>query len=60
MGAGAYLSELDVAYAQHPGFPFAEADQIVVAVFERQVRDVAIFRRVDGGFVGHPVEEIHR
>lgn len=60
VGAGPYLSELDVAYAEHAGFPFPEADQIVVPVFERRVRDIAVFRRSDSRFAGHPVEEVHR
>jgi len=32
VGSGAYLSEMDLEYAQHAGFPFPDADQIVVAV----------------------------
>ena len=32
VGSGAYLSELDLGYAQHALFPFPAADQIVVAV----------------------------
>jgi proteasome lid subunit RPN8/RPN11 len=32
VGSGAYLSELDLEYAQHALFPFPDADQIVVAV----------------------------
>lgn len=56
VGAGAYLSELDVAHAVHTGFPFPAADQIVVPIYERVVRDVGVFRRVEGGFCGHPVD----
>jgi proteasome lid subunit RPN8/RPN11 len=61
VGQGApYLSDLDVAYAQHLLYPFPEADQIVVPVFERKAGTVAVFRRVDSRFVGHPVEQVHR
>lgn len=60
VGAGPYLSEMDLAYAEHPGFPFPAADQIVLPVFERVVRDVALFRRTAGGFVGHPIEPVDR
>ena len=58
VGAGPYLSEMDVAYAQHAGFPFPDADQIVVPVFEYRVQGVAVFRRSSAGFVGHPVERV--
>jgi len=58
VGAGPYLSEMDVAYAQHAGFPFPDADQIVVPVFEYRVQGVAVFRRSGAGFVGHPVERV--
>ena len=34
---GAYLSELDLEYAEHALFPFPGADQIVIAVHERHV-----------------------
>ncbi len=56
VGAGPYLSEMDLDYAQHAGFPFPDADQIVVPVYERRVRDVAVFRRVGSGFVGYRAE----
>ena len=56
VGAGAYLSPLDLAHAEHDFFPFPEADQIVVTVFERTARDVAVFRRSSAGFAGHAVE----
>jgi proteasome lid subunit RPN8/RPN11 len=48
VGAGAYLSRDDLAYAQHALFPFPFADQIVLSVFERSVREIKIFVR-DGG-----------
>jgi proteasome lid subunit RPN8/RPN11 len=42
---GAYLSELDVEYAEHALFPFPSADQIVIAVRERQVVGLGLFQR---------------
>ena len=60
VGAGPYLSEMDLAYALHAGFPFPEADQIVLDVFDHRVRDVGVFRRADSRFVGHPVDQVHR
>jgi proteasome lid subunit RPN8/RPN11 len=53
VGAGAYLSSLDLAFAEHAFFPFPDADQIVVTVFERTARDIAVFRRSGQGFAGH-------
>jgi proteasome lid subunit RPN8/RPN11 len=52
VGAGAYLSEIDLEYAAHPLFPFPDADQIVLSTFENRVREVAIFVPEDGTFVG--------
>ena len=46
VGAGAYLSEMDRAYAEHDLFPFPEADHIVVAVLDRKVDSVAFFTPV--------------
>ena len=51
--AAPYLSEMDLDYAQHALFPFPDADQIVVPVYEGRVGDVAVFRRV---FVGYRAE----
>jgi proteasome lid subunit RPN8/RPN11 len=42
---GAYLSELDVEYAEHAFFPFPTADQIVIAVQERHVVGLGLFQR---------------
>ena len=53
VGAGAYLSPMDLAFAEHAFFPFPDADQIVVTVFERTARDIAVFRRTEHGFMGH-------
>jgi len=56
VGAGAYLSSMDLEYAEQPLFPFPEADQIVLPVYDRTVRTPGVFRRVSGRFVGHPAE----
>jgi len=48
VGTGAYFSELDQLYAGDAGYPFPDADQIVVAVFERRVYGHALFRRNRG------------
>jgi len=50
VGAGAYLSADDLAYARHPLFPFPYADQIVLSVFDRTVREIKIFLRTGGEF----------
>lgn len=52
--AGAYLSEMDQDYALAPGFPFPDADHIVISVVEGLVRETACFRRElpGGAFVG--------
>jgi proteasome lid subunit RPN8/RPN11 len=42
---GAYLSELDLEYAEHALFPFPSADQIVIAVHERRVVALGIYQR---------------
>jgi len=50
--AGAYLSEEDLAYAEHPLFPFPGAAQIVISVLAGRVEEAAIFEidRLTGGF----------
>ncbi len=45
VGVGAYMSEMDVAYAESDLSPFPHADHIVVAVFDRKVDSVAYFRQ---------------
>jgi proteasome lid subunit RPN8/RPN11 len=45
----AYLSEMDLEYANHTGFPFPNADQIVIAVFEGKVHSLVLFQREDQG-----------
>lgn len=56
VGFGCYLSDEDLAYAEHALFPFPEADQIVVSVGEERV-EAALFRRSGPGaaFVGSAV-----
>jgi len=53
VGAGAYLSPVDLSYAQHAAFPFPHANQIVLSVFERSVREIKIFVRHGDGFSEH-------
>jgi len=53
VGAGAYLSPTDLVYADHPLFPFSEADQIVISVFEHAVGEQALFRRRERAWQGH-------
>jgi proteasome lid subunit RPN8/RPN11 len=58
VGTGAYLSEIDLECAESTEFPFPQADQIVVAVFERRVTGVGIFQRaaIGGPFLGRGLE----
>lgn len=56
VGARAYLSDLDLAYARHALFPFPGADQIVLSVFEQRVREMKIFLRSGIAFTEHWVE----
>jgi proteasome lid subunit RPN8/RPN11 len=58
VGSGAYLSDMDLAYAEHPLFPFPEAAQIVVAVISDKVEGVGLFERgaPGGDFAGRRVE----
>ena len=50
VGAAAYLSKDDLAYARNPLFPFPYADQIVLSVFDLTVREIKIFLRTDDAF----------
>ena len=54
---GAYLSELDVEYAEHTLFPYPTADQIVIAVQERHVVGLGLFQREAPGksYVGRAI-----
>jgi proteasome lid subunit RPN8/RPN11 len=62
VGARAYFSRLDRAFASHPDFPFPDADHIVVAVVDGEVAKAerALFRREgrNGAFRGHPLREL--
>ena len=58
VGAGAYLSEMDLEFAEQERSRFPDADWIVLAVFERSVREVALFRPGADGLRGHPVESL--
>jgi proteasome lid subunit RPN8/RPN11 len=44
-GAGAYLSPSDLEYARNALFPFPDADQIVLSVYEGSVREIKLFAR---------------
>jgi len=57
VGVGAYLSGMDLAYAESANFPFPDADHIVVAIFERKVDSVGFFRQGGKGqsFLGRTV-----
>ena len=57
VGVGAYLSGMDLAYAESANFPFPDADHIVVAIFDRKVDSVAFFRKGGAGqsFIGRTV-----
>ena len=60
VGAGAYLSAMDLEYADHELFPFPETAQIVLAVFEGKVKAVGFFERDgdSGIFVGRSLEAV--
>lgn len=59
VGAAAYFSEMDQAFAGEPGFPFPAADHIVVSVLGRQVHQLGLFRRNgEASWTGFPVEAV--
>ena len=58
VGAGAYLSDTDLAYAEDMLFPFPAADQIVVGVTGGSAGELGVFRSRSGSFVGHPVRSV--
>lgn len=59
VGARAYFSAMDRAYATQPGFPFPDADHVVVSVLDRQVRELGLFRPGPAGqLAGFPVESL--
>ncbi len=58
VGARAYFSEMDQAYALVPAFPFPNADHVVVSVLGRQVHEVGLFRQVEGALSGFRVASV--
>ena len=58
VGEGAYLSEIDLAYAEQPHPLFPAADWIVIPVLGGSAKDPGVFRRRSGRFMGHPVRGI--
>ena len=42
---GVYFSELDQEFALQPGFPFPDAQHVVVSVVDGLVKEAAIFER---------------
>ena len=57
VGVGAYLSEMDLEYAESDLSPFPDADHIVVAMLDSKVDSVAYFRQggEDRSFSGRTV-----
>jgi proteasome lid subunit RPN8/RPN11 len=57
VGTGAYFSEMDHDFAAQPGFPFPDADHVVLSVVDHQLRASGVFRRDPRTrrFVGHPL-----
>ena len=53
VGAGAYLSEEDLGYAEHPLFPFPGAAQIVISILAGRINEAAIFE-MDASLGGFP------
>lgn len=58
VGEDAYLSDVDLAYAEQPYPLFPTADWIVLPVLGGAAKDPGIFRRRDGRFVGHPARSV--
>jgi proteasome lid subunit RPN8/RPN11 len=60
VGADAYLSEMDQAFLAQDLFPFPDAAQLVIGVWERKVSRVGVFEResVDAPFEGRAVEAL--
>jgi len=57
---GLYFSEVDQDFVRRAGFPFPDAQHIVIAVLDGVVRGSAIFRRIEGepGFEGRLLEGV--
>ncbi len=45
VGGSAQFSAMDLEYVSNPGFPFPDADQIVLSVVHKKVEDALLFRR---------------
>jgi len=60
VGSGAYLSTMDLEYAESRLFPFPDADHIVVSLVEGKVAAIGLFRRSGprGPFSGRRVEPL--
>ncbi len=52
--AGPYFSELDQEFARQPGFPFPQAQHVVISLLDGMVGEAALFRRTEAppGFEG--------
>ncbi len=52
--AGPYFSELDQEFARQPGFPFPQAQHVVISLLDGLVGEAALFRRIEEapGFEG--------
>ena len=58
-GQGCYLSRDDLAFAEHPLFPFPGAAQFVISLLGQQIREVGVFEPVVDGtkrYMGRRVE----
>ncbi len=49
VGYGAYFSEMDQVFVEQPGFPFPEADHIVLSVMGNRVVELGRFGREGPG-----------
>ena len=57
---GVYFSEVDQEFVRRAGFPFPEAQHVVISVLDGVVRESAVFRRMDEapGFEGRLLEGV--
>ncbi|MCH2171228.1 Mov34/MPN/PAD-1 family protein [Myxococcota bacterium] len=57
VGAGPYLSAMDLQYADNAFFPFPDSDQLVVGVWDERVSGIGLFRRESRtrSFVGRSI-----
>ena len=59
VGKACFLSPDDLAFAQHPLFPFPSAAQLVVSLLGQRIREVGIFEPVEDSqvrFIGRRLE----